>query len=59
MTNLTLKEAVERLNNFLAENPNLADVEITAESGYDDEFRSEWNEIQLAECGTTILNLMK
>lgn len=59
MTNLTLKEAVERLNNFLAENPNLADVEITAESGSDDEFRSEWNEIQLVECGTTILNLMK
>ena len=59
MSNLTLKEAVERLNIFLAENPELADVEITATSGYDDEFSSQWDEIQLAECSKTILNLMK
>lgn len=59
MANLTLKEAVERLNVFLEANPQLADREITASSGYDDEFSSEWDEIQLAQCTTTILNLMK
>lgn len=59
MSNLTLKEAVERLNHFLKENPNLANVEITAQSGTDDEFCSEWDEIQFLESGITIVNLMK
>ena len=59
MANLTLKEAVERLNAFLLQNPHLADSEITATSGSDDEFSSVWDEIQIAECSTTILNLMK
>ena len=42
MSTITLKEAVERMQNFLNAHPELA---VYAVEGDDSEFKSEWNEV--------------
>ncbi len=45
MSTITLKEAVERMQNFLNAHPELADSVVYAVEGDDGEFKSEWNEV--------------
>ena len=45
MSTITLKEAVERMQNFLNAHPELADSVVYAAEGDDGEFKSEWNEV--------------
>lgn len=45
MSAMTLKETVERMQNFLNAHPELADSIVYANEGEDWEFKSEWNEV--------------
>lgn len=45
MSTMTLKEAVERMQNFLNTHPDLATSVIYASEGEDGEFKSVWNEV--------------
>lgn len=45
MSEVTLKEAVERMQNFLNNHPELADSVVYAAEGEDGEFKSQWNEV--------------
>lgn len=42
---LTLRETVERMQQFLNEHPELANCPIYAAEGEDSEFKSQWNEV--------------
>jgi len=45
MSTMTLKESVERMQNFLNNHPELADSVVHAAEGEDGEFKSMWNEV--------------
>lgn len=45
MSVMTLKETVERMQNFLNTHPELADSVVYAVEGEDGEFKSQWNEV--------------
>lgn len=45
MSEVTLKEAVERMQNFQNNHPELADSVVYAAEGEDGEFKSQWNEV--------------